>query len=224
MKTKLLLLAIIGIVTTTSFAGQVSQSLTFDDLGLGGGTANSGTYNSTDTFSFDVVLTYSGYSASALSYWLETVVPFAPFLSITGVTYGTTFPDGTSLTPNPAFFTTGTGASPGYLAETRDLGAAITNFNNPPGPGTYFVAHITLSINGASPGTYDLASTTVNPKTSAVTSFDGTTFADHILPAAHYSVTIVPEPRAFTLIVLGAIAGLGLLGRNYRRRRAASSV
>jgi hypothetical protein len=81
MKTKLFL-AIMFIVATTSFAGIVppgSQSIAFDDLGLGGGTANSGTYNSTDTFSFDVLLTYSGYNATSISFWLETVTAFAPF-------------------------------------------------------------------------------------------------------------------------------------------------
>ena len=225
MKTKLLLLAIMSIVTTTSFAGVVSQSITFDDLGLGGGTANSGTYNSTDTFSFDVLLTYDGYNAASISFWLETVTAFAPFLSVTGVTYGTTFPDPSSLSPNPALFNSGTGADPGYLAETRDLGSGITNFNNVPGPGTYFVAHITLSINGALPGTYDLASTTLAPRVSEVTSFDGTSFADRNLPAAHYSVTIgVPEPSTFTLIGLGAITSLGLVARGFRRRKGASSV
>ena len=71
MKTKLFL-AIMSIVTTTSYAGLTSQSITFDDLGLGGGTANSGTYNSTDTFSFDVRLTYSGYNSSGLTFWLQT--------------------------------------------------------------------------------------------------------------------------------------------------------
>jgi hypothetical protein len=103
------------------------------------------------------------------------------------------------------------------------LGSAITNFNSVPGPGTYFVAHITLSINGASPGTYDLASTIVNPKTSEVTSFDSTNFGDHALAAAHYSVTIVPEPSTFSLIGLGTITGLGLFARRLRRREAASS-
>ena len=41
-----------------------TQSLSFDDLGTGGGTATSGTYNSTDTFSFDVFVTYAGYNST----------------------------------------------------------------------------------------------------------------------------------------------------------------
>ena len=220
MKTKLFL-AIMSIITTTSFAGVNTQSLTFDDLGLGGGTANSGTYNSTDTFSFDVLLTFSGYNSSGLNFWLETVTAFAGSLSITGVTYGTTFPDNIDSSPNPAFFNSATGASAGYLAENRNLGSTNDAFFSV-SPGTYFVAHVTLQITGAAPGTYDLVSTTVNPKTSTVTSFDGTTFADQNLPATHYSVTIVPEPSTFTLIGLGAIVGLGLVARGIRRRKAAS--
>jgi hypothetical protein len=226
MKTKLLLLAIISIVTTTSFAGTVTQSIAFNDGGLGGGTANSGTYNPGDAFGFDVLLTFNGYNASAISFWLETVTAFAPFLSVTGVTYGTTFPDPSSLSPNPAPFNSGSGASPGYLAEGRDLGSGITNFNNVPGPGTYFVAHVTLQISAGAPeGTFDLESTTVPNKVSEVTSFDGTNFADRNLPAAHYLVIIgIPEPSTFTLIGLGAMTGLGLVARRSRRRRAASSV
>lgn len=211
-----------SIVTTTSYAGLTSQSITFDDLGLGGGTANSGTYNSTDTFSFDVRLTYSGYNASSISFWLETVTAFAPFLSVTGVTYGTTFADPNSTSPNPAFFSSSNGASPGYLTETRDLGSGANLAGTGVAPGTYFVAHVTLQISGAVAGTYDLASTTVTPKTSELTSFDGTTFADRALPAAHYSVTIVPEPNTLTLIGLGAMIGLGLVARRFRRRKAAS--
>jgi hypothetical protein len=66
-------IAIICLVILTGSAfGQKGhvQSLTFNDLGMGGGTANSGTYQSTDTFSFDVLLTFSGYNAVGLSFWL----------------------------------------------------------------------------------------------------------------------------------------------------------
>ena len=209
-----------SIVTTTSYAGLASQSITFDDLGLGGGTANSGTYNSTDTFSFDVLLTYSGYNASSISFWLEASTAFAGSLSITGVTYGTIFPDPQSISPNPIPFGTSSGASPGHLTETYDLGSSANGTTA--SPGTYFVAHITFAITNAPPGTFDIASTVTIPHTSEVTSFDGTTFADNNLPASHYSITIVPEPSTFTLIGLGAITGLGLFARGFRRRKAAS--
>ena len=106
-----------------------TQSLTFDDLGLGGGNSTSGTYDisgGATTFSFDVALTFSGYNSSGLSFWLETVTAFAGSLSITGVTYGTAFPDATQFAPNPAPFNNTPGASPGFLTENRDLGSTCT--------------------------------------------------------------------------------------------------
>lgn len=198
-----------------SSGGQTSQSLVFDDLGLGGGNPTSGTYNSNDAFSFDVLLTFQGYNAINLSFWLETSTALAGSLSITGVTYGTAFPDANSTSLEPIHFTSASGASPGYLSENFDLGSAINDFAHPVTPGTYFVAHITFSITGAVPGTYDLESTTNSPKISEVTSFDGTTFADNNLPASHYSITIVPEPATLGLVGLGALS----LAATVRRRK-----
>src|SRR6266480_4541824 len=116
MKTRLIV-TIVSIMTATAFAGTpASQSIVFDDLGLGGGTANSGTYNSNDTFSFDVVLSFSGYNASGLDFWLETDPVFGGSLSITGTTYGTTFPNHNNAT-FPIFFGPGGG-------EDFDLGSS----------------------------------------------------------------------------------------------------
>jgi hypothetical protein len=107
------------------------------------------------------------------------------------------------------------------MTETRDLGSSInvSSPNSPVAPGTYFVAHVTLQISaGAPPGTYDLASTTVAPHVSEVTSFDGTNFAEHSLPAAHYQV-IIPEPGTLGLVGLG---GIGLVAVLCIKKRAAS--
>ena len=228
MKRMLLFFIILLVFTWPLAAGQNSPSLTFDDLGLGGGTANSGTYNSNDTFSFDVNLTFNRVDVIGLSFWLEANTAFAGSLSITGVTYGTTFPEPNVTSPNPAFFNSGSGASPGYLAENRDLGSFVLfNPPGPPGPGTYFVAHITFTIAGAMPGTYDLASTTTSPKSSVLNCGEMFSCFDETinLPASHYSITIVPEPATVGLMGLGAIFGLGFTAHRcprfgtFRRRR-----
>ena len=94
------------------------------------------------------------------------------------------------------------------MTETRDFGATINDFTNVPGPGTYFVGHITLTIGAnVAPGSYLLRSTTTSPHESEVSSFDGTTFADNNLPAASYMITIVPEPTTLALIGLTAVGG-----------------
>ncbi len=219
--------ALFAVGATTGTASLVrphgaTQSLSFDDLGLGGGTANSGTYAPGDTFSFDVLLTFNGYNSTGLSFWLEASNGLASSLSITGVTYGTTFPDPTNTAPNPAPFTSSAGASPGFMTETRDLGSTINDFGNVPGPGTYFVAHITFSLSlSFVPGNYILQSTVTLPHASEVTSFDGTTFADNNLPAAQYQLVVIPEPATLDLIAIAALAGLGLLAHKRRNTDSA---
>ena len=218
MKRALLFFILLLAFTWPLAAGQSNtQSLTFDDLGLGGGTASSGTYNSNDTFSFDVLLTFNGYNASSLSFWLQTDTAFAGSLSITGVTYGTTFPIH-GIPTLPIFFNSGGG-------ENFDLGSSVDDLAHTVPAGTCFVTHITFAISGALAGTYDLASTVTSPRASEVLGFDGSGFSDNPLPAEHYSVTIVPEPATVGLLGLGA-AGLavGLLRVRNRAGRFRATV
>ena len=216
MKRPLLFFILLLAFTWPSAAGQINtQSLTFDDLGLGGGTAASGTYNPNDTFSFDVLLTFNGYNASSLSFWLQTDAAFAGSLSIIGVTYGATFPDH-ATPPLPILFDSGGG-------ENFDLGSSVDDLAHTVPPGTYFVTHITFAISWALPGTYDLASTVTVPYSSEVLGFDGGGFSDNPLPAEHYSITIVPEPATVGLLGLGAAAlAVGLL--RVRKRAGRTSM
>lgn len=230
MKKTLLLVIVTALFAAGANAGTLpaslirphgaTQSLSFDDMGLGGGGPTSGTYMPGTTFSFDVFITYQGYNSTGQSYWLETNNAFAGSLSITGLTYGTTFPDATQTAPNPAPFNAALGASPGFMTENRDLGATINDFGNVPGPGTYFIGHITFTIGaGAALGSYILQSTVTSPHTSESTSFDGTTFGDNNLPAAQYMITIVPEPTTLALIGLTAVGGAIIAHRRRVLRR-----
>lgn len=185
-----------------------TQSLSFDDMGMGGGGASAGSYAPGSSFTFDIFVTYAGYNSTGNSVWFEVNNAFASFLTVTGFTYGTTFPDPTQPNPATVLFNTPTGAAPGFMTETRDFGATINDFSNVPGPGTYFIGHITLSIAAnAAAGDYVLRSTTTSPHQSEVSSFDGTTFADNNLPAASYFITIIPEPTTLALIGLTAVGG-----------------
>jgi hypothetical protein len=185
-----------------------TQSLAFDDLGTGGGTANSGSFGANATFSFDVFVTYMGYNSLGLSFWLEASNGIAPNIQISSVTYGTKFPDGTQNASN-AMFNSPNGNSANFTSDTKDLGSTVGDpTSDPPiAPGTYFVAHITFQLTNAAAGNWILQSTVTSPHTSEVTSYDGTNFADNNLPAAQYFLTIVPEPTTLALIGLTAVGG-----------------
>jgi hypothetical protein len=200
---KTLLITIISAMMGIGAAYGQSQSLAFND---GVGTPNAGTYNSTDTITLDINLTFAGYQSFGLSFWLEAQNGIASFLKITSITYGTAFPDPTQ-NPTNAMFASTSGASAGFLSETPDMGSTVTDPTSQPpiNPGTYLVAHITLSITGANAGSFILQSTTVNPHASIVSD---TKFNDHaIIPAAQYMITIVPEPTTLALIGMTAVGG-----------------
>jgi hypothetical protein len=82
MKRLSLLVAVCAMTAATSVFGQEhTQSISFDD---GVGSGNAGTYNSTDSFSVDLYLTFNGYNATGLSIWMQTTANAAPFISLTG--------------------------------------------------------------------------------------------------------------------------------------------
>src|ERR1700730_6221191 len=101
-----------GAVTAFS---QFSQSLTFTPSGT--------IFNTNDTFTVDTTLTYAGYSAYGLSYWLETADGTQRFFHITGETY-LTFTDETQPGwPNNFDFPMTHDIDAGMFATNNDLGA-----------------------------------------------------------------------------------------------------
>lgn len=189
-------------VTTIAFAQTHTQSISFDD---GVGPGNAGTYNSTDTFSFDIFLTYAGYNSTGLSLWLETTADAASHIFLTGFTFGDTFNDPNNNPPAtfPMSFTvlepTGlyTIPNPSDLGGTTEPLAVV-------GPGTYFLGRLSIGLSGLAPGIYTLQTDATGPHTSEVTSFDGTNLDDNNLPVCTYTITVVPEPSTFALLIVAA--------------------
>src|SRR5205823_70407 len=159
----------------------------------------------------DVFLTFSGYNATGLSYWLEVPNTLAPYIAITNVQYFT-FPNPNQLTPNPAAFNSPVGASSGYMLETRDVGAT----DNPPAftvPGTYHISTITFALGNQAPnGIYTMLTTSHSPRISAVTDTDGNS---NVIPPAMFVINRVPEASTLGLLSF-AVVGWGVL--IYRRR------
>jgi hypothetical protein len=207
MKKQLLLAAVIAgalaAVTTTS-----AQTALFS-YNDGSGVPNAGSYTPGSSFTFSISLAFTPGGSVAnlegLSYWFEQQNPGAPFnFAITNrdVT-GSMFTD--LQTPGISYPQNMTPQS------GSDLGAALPG---PTGVGanTYFIANVTVSISAtAALGTYTIENTTSAGKKSVISDDAGNTFA---IPAAFYTITVVPEPGTW---VAGSLIVAALLFAQRRK-------
>jgi hypothetical protein len=174
MKKALLMTTICGMMVAVTAFSQHTQSLSF--------VPNGTIFHQNDTFTVDVSLTFAGYSAYGLSYWLETLAGTQSFFHITKLDHLVPFNDGYT---GPSDFV---GCGNGYCATKHELGASPQPLRLVP-PGTYLISHIRFSITNAAPGVYTFYTTNTNPRPSIVTDQD---FNDNAIPQASFSITIVP--------------------------------
>jgi hypothetical protein len=195
---------LIMIILALTFGRAFSQSPT---LSISGPT--DWTPGTSITLSVD--LTFTGFNAPAVSYWLEVNNALAPFLTITNLSHFT-FPLGNTVGLPGIIFHQGDN---GFATENVDLGGSVKNpATDSVPPGSYHITDITFSLtSGAPAGMYTLRTSTTSPHASEVSDTD---FNDHNIPESDFVFNVVPEPGTFALIGLG-IAG-GSLFINRRRK------
>lgn len=185
----------------------------------GSTTQTSSTVAPGSAFSLDTYVTFTGFTGVGLSYWLQVPNALASSLTITTETYFTwTDPNqsGSGTT-----FTSTSGAPAGFMSENRDLGATSQTDPNDPSmfleakpSGTYQVSTLSFNLgSGIAPGTYQIQLQTANPHQSEISD---TNFGSHNVGQSVYTITVVPEPSTWSLVIL---SGLGVAGLSTLRRR-----
>lgn len=175
----------------------VIVSLTDND-----GVPNVGSGDAGQPFSISVTLTSTLEQTTGLTYFLRD-----PSASIGNAHFQIV---GRDITGSPYSDVTSTNSA--VLApasavldpdNNSDLGAGLADINTPLGPGTYFVANITLLVLPTTPnGNY-----TIELTPNSVAAGPGPNFTE--IPVTRFSYTVVtpsvPEPATASLLILGGL-------------------
>jgi len=177
------------------------------------------------TFNVQISLSVTGTTpanVAGFNLWIETVAANSGFFAVSGAVSnvsGWNTPAGATSFPETLTSTGSTHA--GFAQNTHSLGFVDTsggaNAHATPFSGL-LLETLSFSIAGNTPnGTYNFNSTsaTSDPRTSSVNDSVGASF-DVNTPAT-FSVTIVPEPSTWAMMVVGGIVLFGLTSLRMRR-------
>lgn len=219
---KILLTVLVGLGCGFAAMGTSSAQSTNFIYDNGTGTPASGSYAPGSSFTFSVDLSFTSGGAindlEGLSYWFQQNenAPYPFSITLRDVT-GSPFSD----LQSPAL------SYPQVLDPISRNADGSTSFTDEGGlipagdpglpSGMYHVADITFSIDAsAAPGVYHIQNVVTGGRTAFIFNDQGTGFR---IPAAIYTVTVVPEPTTTALSVLG-VGALLIFGL---RRRAVRS-
>ena len=222
MKKILITLLAVAALSSTCLAQTVT--LSYND---GDGDPAAGSYMPGSSFSFGLTMTTAGqmgdHTTAGTSYWFESAS--SGYFFVGNRVFGASFFDDNQSSPD---FAANGGLGEEILpgGNASDLGGTDENINGvaPEGqpPNTsYFLATLTINIAPGTPnGIYTIFPTTGATKNSIATDFDASFNSSDIdFPATPYTITVVPEPSTFALVVLGGLGALGLNVLRAKRRQ-----